>query len=525
MSSAPSEQAWSTVDAALRAVRALDRMETACFVVVSATTASYLRVTGTFGDLDEGTNYPRADSVIARMLDGAPAAVSGIDAGNPAADTAEHRQLGVRSYLATPVIRPDGRLLGVLASLDHADVPVPADTQALIRGIADALGAAGDVPAPPASTAPPAVSSNGPRPAEGAAARPDVVAAGETPSTEAGHPRPDPAAHVPASQQPAPAAAPAVLGAAQPGAAQPGAAQPGAAQPGAAQPGHERADHGGGAAGNGTAGPPAADAGQPASAVPAAGESPGGPAAATGPRPPGRMPTPQAMARAVRPGPPGRTGPVRPGRPPAAGGDAGAGGPDPKATTPAGVRRSGGDMRLRRTSAGWVVEGPGPELRPVGDLLSAMVLADLLAEDLAPPGRPRRAERDLGEVEQLRLSVVQLEHALASRVIVEQAIGVLAERHQIRPREAFERLRRTARGMGRRVHDLARQVVDSVGDPRVVLPGELFSRGPVSGGGQVGGAAPGGAAAHPGGANAGQGPGTGVGAPRPAPPRSTSGRR
>ncbi|MCL9797475.1 ANTAR domain-containing protein, partial [Frankia sp. AgKG'84/4] len=176
--------------------------------------------------------------------------------------------------------------------------------------------------------------------------------------------------------------------------------------------------------------------------------------------------------------------------------------PDAKGTAPAGARRTAGDMRLRRTSAGWVVEGPGPELRPVGDLLSAMVLADLLAEDLAPPGRPRRAERDLGEIEQLRLSVVQLEHALASRVIVEQAIGVLAERNQIRPREAFERLRRTARGLGRRVHDLARQVVDSVGDPRVVLPGELFSRGPVAGGGQVSGAAPAGGTAHPGRANA-----------------------
>ncbi|WP_235487514.1 ANTAR domain-containing protein, partial [Frankia sp. AvcI1] len=85
-----------------------------------------------------------------------------------------------------------------------------------------------------------------------------------------------------------------------------------------------------------------------------------------------------------------------------------------------------------------------------------------------------------------------------------------AERHQIRPREAFERLRRTARGMGRRVHDLARQVVDSVGDPRAVLPGELGGRGGPAGGG-------------PSGATPGPGPGPG-GAPRPAPPRSTSGR-
>jgi hypothetical protein len=123
-----------------------------------------------------------------------------------------------------------------------------------------------------------------------------------------------------------------------------------------------------------------------------------------------------------------------------------------------------------------VVEGPGTDVRPVGDLISAMVLADLLAEDLAPPGRPRRPDHELSEIERLRLSVSQLEHALASRVVVEQAIGVLAERHHIRPREAFERLRRTARGMGRRVHDLARQVVESITDPRATLPGELSGR-------------------------------------------------
>lgn len=164
-------------------------------------------------------------------------------------------------------------------------------------------------------------------------------------------------------------------------------------------------------------------------------------------------------------------------------------------------------MRLRRASAGWVVEGPGSEVRPVGDLISAMVLADLLADDLSPPGRPRRADRDLNETEQLRLSVIQLEHALASRVIVEQAIGVLAERNHIKPRDAFERLRRTARGMGRRVHDLARQVVESVGDPRINLPGELGrgNAGPPPGASPAGG-------------------GAGGGSPRPSPPRATPSR-
>lgn len=130
-------------------------------------------------------------------------------------------------------------------------------------------------------------------------------------------------------------------------------------------------------------------------------------------------------------------------------------------------------IRLRRTPSGWLVETPNGGAHPADDSTAAMVLADLLADDLTPAPRPKRPERDLDEVERLRLSVVQLEHALASRVVVEQAIGVLAERHRIRPREAFERLRRVARGKGRRVHDLAREVVASIEDPAIPLPADL----------------------------------------------------
>ena len=67
----------------------------------------------------------------------------------------------------------------------------------------------------------------------------------------------------------------------------------------------------------------------------------------------------------------------------------------------------------------------------------------------------------------------QLEHALAARVVVEQAIGVLAERLKSTPREAFERLRRGARTRGRRVHDLAKDVVTSVNSPVPTLPPEF----------------------------------------------------
>jgi hypothetical protein len=57
----------------------------------------------------------------------------------------------------------------------------------------------------------------------------------------------------------------------------------------------------------------------------------------------------------------------------------------------------------------------------------------------------------------------QLQQALDQRVIIEQAKGVLMERHGIDAQVAFERLRRRARSRQERVVDLARKVVD--GEP------------------------------------------------------------
>lgn len=123
---------------------------------------------------------------------------------------------------------------------------------------------------------------------------------------------------------------------------------------------------------------------------------------------------------------------------------------------------------IRRTPDGWEVDGDDAD-----DLTSAMVLADLLAAELEPGARPARPQGDLDELGQLRLSVTQLEHALAARVVVEQAIGVLAERQHRAPRDAFERLRRVARSRGRKVHDLAREVVASANNVATPLPPEL----------------------------------------------------
>jgi hypothetical protein len=87
-------------------------------------------------------------------------------------------------------------------------------------------------------------------------------------------------------------------------------------------------------------------------------------------------------------------------------------------------------------------------------------------------------ENENGEAARLAVTVAQLEHALASRVRVEQAIGVLAERHRLRPRDAFDLLRGAARSRGRRVTELAQDVVASAANPLLRLPEELARKMP-----------------------------------------------
>ncbi len=90
----------------------------------------------------------------------------------------------------------------------------------------------------------------------------------------------------------------------------------------------------------------------------------------------------------------------------------------------------------------------------------------------ADAARLREAEQ-LNEAEQLKETVAQLERALTVRVRVEQAIGVLAERHRIRPRQAFELLRSASRARGQKIMETASQVIASATNPLLRLPEEL----------------------------------------------------
>lgn len=63
-------------------------------------------------------------------------------------------------------------------------------------------------------------------------------------------------------------------------------------------------------------------------------------------------------------------------------------------------------------------------------------------------------------LEEAQVRADQLEQALSSRVIIEQAKGVLAESLALKPTEAFERLRHHARNNNRKLHDVASDVVE-----------------------------------------------------------------
>lgn len=181
---------------------------------------------------------------------------------------------------------------------------------------------------------------------------------------------------------------------------------------------------------------------------------------------------------------------------------------------------------IRRSGQGWRVDD-----EELPDLISAIVLADLLAPELrgarqpagsspapaagrspepaaagspepaadcspSPPagGSPRPSDSPgagrfpspaagdgqgaaagnaAAEAARLRGTVAQLEHALATRVRVEQAIGIVSERRRVPAREAFELLRTVARTDGLRLAELAARVVDSTVNPLLPLPEEL----------------------------------------------------
>jgi hypothetical protein len=74
-------------------------------------------------------------------------------------------------------------------------------------------------------------------------------------------------------------------------------------------------------------------------------------------------------------------------------------------------------------------------------------------------GAPNQETEAAEALEALRKENDQLRTALASRIVIEQAKGMLAQRFDIHVDDAFERLRREARNRRLRLHALSAAVV------------------------------------------------------------------
>jgi AmiR/NasT family two-component response regulator len=90
----------------------------------------------------------------------------------------------------------------------------------------------------------------------------------------------------------------------------------------------------------------------------------------------------------------------------------------------------------------------------------AQALADLATIGLLQVRALRRQER-VG---------AQLQHALSSRIVIEQAKGMTGERLGIGVDAAFDALRRYARSHNLRIAELAESVVDGSFDTTVLAP-------------------------------------------------------
>jgi GAF domain-containing protein len=125
-------------------------------------------------------------------------------------------------------------------------------------------------------------------------------------------------------------------------------------------------------------------------------------------------------------------------------------------------------MRLRRSMIG-ALNLFGTEARAMAtdDVVAAQALADVATIAILQQ-RAFVESRVLNE---------QLDHALTSRVVIEQAKGVLAERAGLTMELAFEAMRRHARNHNLRLVDVASSVIDKTLAPGALDPTPRSARG------------------------------------------------
>jgi hypothetical protein len=91
----------------------------------------------------------------------------------------------------------------------------------------------------------------------------------------------------------------------------------------------------------------------------------------------------------------------------------------------------------------------------VGDLTSARIRFGEGSITVLPASAEQLGDPTEFLLERAR----QLENALSSRILIEQAKGVLAERFGIDVDAAFRILRREARNAGRKIHEVAAEII------------------------------------------------------------------
>ena len=123
-------------------------------------------------------------------------------------------------------------------------------------------------------------------------------------------------------------------------------------------------------------------------------------------------------------------------------------------------------LRLRKESIGALNlfhSSPGP--LPEADLMLGQALADVATIGILQERAVHRGE----------VLTEQLQTALNSRVVIEQAKGVLAERAGLPMDAAFDQLRRYARSTDQKLSEVARRLVERDLDPAVLLDATRIS--------------------------------------------------
>lgn len=120
-------------------------------------------------------------------------------------------------------------------------------------------------------------------------------------------------------------------------------------------------------------------------------------------------------------------------------------------------------LRLRADTIGaMTLFTTAPGAMPPGDVHVAQALADVATIGILQERGIRRGE----------VLATQLQTALNSRVMIEQAKGVLSERARIEMPDAFTLLRAHARNSGQRLTDVAREVINGTTTIDVAEPAD-----------------------------------------------------